>query len=149
MDRPLYLAKDNTSSLKVMQYIIKKLSFEGKVVLLQPTSPLRKKIDIKNALNRLSRGSKAVMSICRSLHCSDQSTLSRPGQKFYSIDRKKRKIYTPNGAVYAATTQWIQKNESFYNDTVDTFEMPLERSIDIDYEFQFLMAERLLELNDN
>ena len=55
--RPVKLAKDNTSAYDLIMYEISK--FEKKhgdievVVFLQPTSPLRKAIHIKNVLNYL------------------------------------------------------------------------------------------------
>ena len=36
-------------------------------------------------------------------------------------------------------------NSNFYNKEVATFEMPFERSIDIDYYHQFLTAENIFQ----
>ena len=87
------------------------------------------------------------MSIAKYVHNSRITTFSVPGEKFIPISNKKKDIYVPNGAFYAAHSDWLELNKSFYTDEVITFEMPLERSIDIDYEFQFITAESIFKLN--
>ena len=45
----------------------------------------------------------------------------------------------------ALNYKWLKKNDSFYSKTVKTFNMPAERSIDIDDKYQFIMAEALMK----
>ena len=68
---------------------------------------------------------------------------------FSPINNKKLKVYYPNGAVFGSTIKWLMKNETFYNKNVRTYEMPVERSIDIDYKYQFNIAEKLFKNERN
>ena len=36
-------------------------------------------------------------------------------------------------------------NDTFYSKSVFTFDMPVKRSIDIDYDYQFFMAETIFK----
>ena len=65
---------------------------------------------------------------------------------FKALNRKNEEIYAPNGSFFGATYKWFKNNKSFYNKTVKTFTMPEDRSIDIDYKHQFLMAETLMKV---
>ena len=144
--RPAQLAQDDVSAVEVLRHSVKELDFHGNVVLLQPTSPLRTLEDINKGLS-IIKHNKATMSIAKYVHNSLLATFSVPGEKFIPISNKKKYIYVPNGAFYAAHSDWLELNNSFYTDEVVTFEMPLERSIDIDYEFQFITAESIFQLN--
>jgi len=144
--RPKLLAQDNVSAVEVLRHAVKELDFYGNVILLQPTSPLRATEDINKGLS-IIKNNKAVMSMTKYVHNSLLTTFSAPGKYFKPISTKKKYLYVPNGAFYAAKSNWLKLNNSFYNDEVVTFEMPLERSIDIDYEFQFITAESIFKLN--
>jgi CMP-N-acetylneuraminic acid synthetase len=111
LERPKSLAKDNSSSIDVALHALKKLPGYDIVVLLQPTSPLRKAEDIDTGII-LCRT--AIMSVCNG---------------------------KPNGAVFAARVDWFKKNKTFKG---DTFEMPEERSLDIDEEADIQEADRIL-----
>ena len=59
-----------------------------------------------------------------------------------SLDVKKKiDIFYPNGAIYAAHSRWINKNNTFYKKEIHAYEMDQSHSIDIDLEYQFIMAE--------
>jgi len=143
--RPMNLAKDNISAVEVLKHCVKELNFCGNVILLQPTSPLRVLKDINKGLS-IIKNNKATMSVTKYVHNSLLTTFNEPGKNFKPISSKKKYLYVPNGAVYIAQSEWLEVNNSFYNDKVMTFEMPIERSIDIDYEFQFLTAEHIFKL---
>ena len=146
-NRPKYLSKDTTTSIEVIRNIIKKFKLNGIIILLQPTSPLRKDIDIFKAINELSSGAQAVMS--QSLLNYNSSQITYNTNTFSPINNKKLKVYYPNGAVFGSTIKWLMKNETFYNKNVRTYEMPVERSIDIDYKYQFNIAEKLFKNERN
>ncbi len=54
------------------------------------------------------------------------------------------KNYRLNGAIYFAKIENLLLNEGFYMPNSFAYIMPREVSIDIDSEFDFLMAETLL-----
>ena len=141
ISRPDSLSNDDTSGYEVVKYLAKAFKDYNNIILLQPTSPLRAKDDIIKAITLLEKQETAVISVCKVLHVSSLATLASPGKKFIPINNRKDNIYIPNGAIYAAKSEWILKNKSFYEKDVVIFEMPGDRSIDIDYEYQFAMAE--------
>ena len=55
-----------------------------------------------------------------------------------------KKTYRPNGAVYVLYTESLLKHKTFYPKNSIAYVMPKERSIDIDDEIDFKVAEYLL-----
>lgn len=141
--RPNYLSTDNASIIDVLRYLIKKYQFKGHLILLQPTSPLRNDEDIIQGIKLLKEGNNAVMSQNKTQYSSTKLGINKSGKKFKKLSNFSYDIYAPNGAFFGAKYNWILKNNTFYSNTVTTYEIPLERSIDIDFEYQFKMAEAL------
>ena len=54
-------------------------------------------------------------------------------------------VYRPNGAIYITTIKNLYNNNSFYCDKIVPYIMPPERSIDIDEEIDFKLAELLIQ----
>lgn len=142
-DRPKHLAEDNVSAVEVAKHVVSQLKFNGNVILLQPTSPLRNLNDINTGLKFLTKNN-AVISVYKFPHSSNLLTYSKGGEKFTPIAQNKD-IFVPNGAIFMAKSDWLMNNSSFYNKEVAIFEMPFERSIDIDYNHQFLTAENIFQ----
>jgi len=141
--RPQYLAKDSISAVEVAKHAIHKLKFNGNIILLQPTSPLRTLDDINKGLSFI-KNNKAVISVYKFSHNSNLLTYNKPGDKFVPINKNKD-VYIPNGAIFIAESEWLMNKNNFYNNEVAIFKMPLERSIDIDYYHQFLTAENIFK----
>jgi len=141
--RPKYLAKDNISAVEVAKHVISKLKHDGNIILLQPTSPLRTMDDIKKSLDFI-KNNNAVISVYKSPHNSNLLTYSKTGERFVPINKNKD-VYIPNGAIFVAESNWLMNKNSFYNNEVAIYEMPFERSIDIDYYHQFLTAENIFK----
>ncbi|HIP90187.1 MAG TPA: hypothetical protein EYH22_01400 [Candidatus Nanopusillus sp.] len=66
------------------------------------------------------------------------------------------KVYIPNGAIFITTPDILKKYRSFYCERTVPYIMPIERSVDIDNEIDFLLAEILIkrrlkngDLNEN
>jgi CMP-N,N'-diacetyllegionaminic acid synthase len=57
------------------------------------------------------------------------------------------KIYTLNGSLYLAKTDWIQDNRSFLSPETVGYLMPPERSLDIDTMFEWSLVEFLMSKN--
>ena len=144
LKRPKYLSNDKASLMDVIKHVIKKIGFKENVILLQPTSPLRTDNDVIKSIKMLQRGVDAVMSQCKLQYNSAKINANKSNQNFAPLGKETNDIFVPNGAVFAANYNWIMAHNSFYDVSVKTFEMPLERSIDIDYQYQFTMAESLI-----
>ena len=142
-NRPKHLATDNISAVDVAKHAVNKLKFNGNILLLQPTSPLRNMNDIKKGLIFI-KNNNAVISVYKHPHNSNLLTYSKPGKKFVPINKNKD-VYVPNGAIFSADSNWLMGVKNFYNNEVGIYEMPFERSIDIDYYHQFLTAENIFK----
>jgi len=142
-NRPKHLANDIISAVDVAKHAVNKLKFNGNILLLQPTSPLRNMDDIKKGLILIKKNN-AVISVYKHPHKSNLLTYSKPGERFVPINKNKD-IYIPNGAIFLADSNWLMNKKNFYNDEVAIYEMPFERSIDIDYYHQFLTAENIFK----
>ena len=121
--------------------------------LLQPTSPLRLDIDIKNAYVLYEEKAEfAVVSVCEAEHSPLWSGhLPDNGEFINFIDSsamKQRqaggKFYRLNGAIYIVNVERFKKDRFFYQRGSFAYIMPQERSVDIDNELDFKIAELLI-----
>jgi CMP-N-acetylneuraminic acid synthetase len=55
------------------------------------------------------------------------------------------RTYIPNGAIYVSTPQTLYKYKGFYCNNIIPYIMPIERSVDIDNEVDFMLAELLVK----
>jgi len=154
------LATDTASSLDVIEqtllyYNSQNIDFDI-VILLQPTSPLRNSDDIKNALNLfIDKKAASVLSVCEVEHPIQWSnTLDNSLSMDNFIKEEHRntrsqdleKNYRLNGAIYIwDCKEFLLKKESIITPAF-SYIMPRERSIDIDEEIDFKLAELLLKI---
>ena len=124
-------------------------------VLLQPTSPLRTAEDIDKAIELFNNVNvEEVISVC----ASDKKpfwyrTLDENGYLVdytdFSKNNNDKPCYILNGAIYAFKTDCFKDNEGIIATKVFPYEMPPERSIDIDRDIDFELAELLLKRTEN
>jgi CMP-N,N'-diacetyllegionaminic acid synthase len=156
--RPENLATDSASTTDVILHALdfydqKNIQFDT-IVVLQPTSPLRTSKDIDAALDLLSKeGCNAVVSVCEAEHHPLWSnTLPDNGsmkdfmrEEIRGLNRQQLPAYYRlNGAIYASAVEAFQKNKGFIHEGTFAYRMPAERSVDIDHEIDFKLAELLL-----
>lgn len=124
------------------------------VVLLQPTSPLRTVFDINAAIELMvKKNAEAIVSVCEAEHHPLwANTLPEDGsmKNFIreDIKGKNRQEIAPyfrlNGAVYISTIAALEKYKSFIHNETYAYQMPTERSVDIDNKIDFLLADFLI-----
>ncbi len=151
--RPLELASDNTPGIDPVLHALGELPGYHYVVLLQPTSPLRNVEDIDGCIQCCEDlQSSACVSIVRCnehpylMYSVDRNSLLKP--LVPAADNLHRRqdypdFYLLNGAVYVAQTEWLKRSRSFLSNQTVGFEMPQERSLDIDTVDDFLHFENL------
>lgn len=156
--RPADIAGDTASTDSVILHLLSTFEPEDKVdavVILQPTSPLRTSEDIDRALELLvEKQAEGVVSVCECEHSPFWSnSLPDDGNMgaFIREDIKGKRsqdlptCYRLNGAVYAFTVDSIIANQGLsYTKSVFSIEMPVLRSVDIDHELDFKLAEVIL-----
>ena len=123
-------------------------------MLLQPTSPLRRFEDIDKAIELLFlKEAKAIVSVCEVDHLPLwANTLPEDGcmkdfirKEIMNKNRQELPVfYRLNGAIYLAYYNYIKEQESFFGEKTFAHIMPREKSIDIDDEIDFKLAEILL-----
>lgn len=156
--RPSDISTDESPTADAVLHALSTLagdSFEPEViVLLQPTSPLRNAFDIDSALKLFEeKNCSSVISVCESSHppfwaltVANDKPGSLMGWEFFKKRRQDLpKTYFPNGAIFIIRTKDFLSNKTFYiQDSLAFYEMPDERSIDIDNLIDFKLAEILI-----
>ncbi|MFX0036808.1 MAG: cytidylyltransferase domain-containing protein [Candidatus Hermodarchaeota archaeon] len=158
IERPNELAKDDSPTIDVIFHVLnvlKKENYEPTlIILIQPTSPLRNIEDIDKAIElSLKSKNNTLISVSEVKHppywcfkikkgflkpLFNKKYLKMRGQDF-------EKIYSPNGAIFISNPNELYKSKTFYSKNAIPYIMPLERGIDIDNEFDFMIAEFLMQ----
>ena len=133
------------------RYLEKGEKFDS-ICLLQPTSPLRIAQDIIEAYKLLeSKQADAVTSVCEVDH-SPLWTMTLPENLSLEEFKKQdsdtprqllEKYYRLNGAIYIRKIKYYNKKIQLLDSKEYAFIMPRERSIDIDTELDFIIAEAI------
>ena len=151
--RPTELASDNTKGIEPVLHALNKLSNVDNILLLQPTSPLRKPIHIKEIFEIRSKyksdsavsitPSRKNINLCFNLDSQNRLTPFTNDLKF--LPRQEyTNSYFLNGALYLSTSESILKKKSFISSSTIGYIMPEEYSIDIDNQFDWDIAEFLM-----
>lgn len=125
------------------------------VCMLQPTTPLRSIHDCRNVADilRTQASTDSVISVVEaSQHPYKLVRKGRGGelQPFldWPVENPPRQtlplFYSYNGAFYATRTDVFKEKQSFKGNNCTLYEMPADRSVNIDSQFDFDIAELLL-----
>ncbi len=145
--RPKKFALDNSLTSEAIFHAINYLSknnefFYDYIMLLQPTSPLRKTFDIDLSIKHLINSNfDSLISVVnvganhpsRMYRINKQKLLPIFGEKISMMPRQKlENIYIRNGSIYLTSTKSFKKYKSFISKNNMPYEMPFERSVNID-----------------
>ena len=159
--RPSELAQDDSLAIDNYIYTVDRLNEEfnynyNEFVVLLPTTPLRKSFDIEGAISVFNeKDSDSVISVT-CLHfpadwifrLSKDGTMNSLIKENLIMNRQDHERYfIPNGGVYVLRNELLKKNRSYFSQKTYPFKMPYERSVDIDTEFDFKLAEYLISKN--
>jgi CMP-N,N'-diacetyllegionaminic acid synthase len=151
--RDASLSGDETHSIDVVLDALARCPGYDYVVLLQPTSPLRTATDIDNAvLACVCSGADSCVSVQRVkqhpgwMYRMSEAGLLDPicGEGGASRRQDLQPLVVLNGAVYVARVAWLNVARSFVGPETIGYEMPPDRSLDVDTEFDLVVAELLL-----
>lgn len=154
--RPSELASDDSPAIATVVHAISNMkeSFDY-LVLLQPTSPMRTVEDIDGCIEKCLN--------MKSLSCVSVSVVDKSPYWMFSVDDASRMTpilesatlyqrrqdlplaYTLNGAVYVAECHWLEAKGEFVDDKTLAYEMPKNRSVDIDTKSDLKYLEFLLK----
>lgn len=122
-------------------------------MLLQPTSPLRTAGDIDAAIERCARlGAPSCVSVCLASESpywmytlgADSRLAPLLADAMPTRRQDLPPAYCLNGAVYVARADWLARERKFITKDTVAYEMPAERSLDMDTESDFLQLQFLL-----
>ena len=150
--RPRKISGASASTIDAVLHAVGDLEEKGRsfdiVVLLQPTSPLRKGDDVDRALRLFFEKETSVISVCEAEHSPLWSAAlpadrSMAGFVRRAVTNKPRQalpvFYRINGAVYVASVASLRKDRAFLTGKTRAYVMPRGRSVDIvtglDFEF--------------
>ncbi len=155
--RPDELANDTAPKLPVIQHVVKYLKDEEDeefdlVVDLDPTSPLRIVEDLENAYNiMVKKDAVNLFSVCPArknpyfnmveLDEGGYAHLSKKLENPVFRMQDTPSVYEMNASIYMYWTKHLLHMDSVINEGSIIYEMPDERSIDIDSEVDFKMVE--------
>ena len=151
--RPTELSRDDTPGIAPVLHALEQFPEVEQILLLQPTSPLRTTADIDGIVKMFREvQAPAAVSICESskhpnwmFSCGKDGTLSPfTDNPIATLRQDLPKVYTLNGALYLAKTDWIQQNRSFLSPETLGYVMPPERSADIDTLLDWEWVELLM-----
>ncbi|MFI0472265.1 cytidylyltransferase domain-containing protein [Halomonas sp. HMF6819] len=155
IQRPTELATDTAKSIDVVIHALIEMEARGvypeRVVLLQPTSPLRTVSDIEGAV-RLFVEMRAtnVVSVCEVDHPTAWCGKVDESLRLVGIDlsvsrsQEAEKEYRLNGAIYIVTPYALKEKRQLVTDSAKVFIMDKKKSLDIDDIFDFKQCEFFL-----
>lgn len=148
---------DNAGSWDVVKEVLANYESGGRffdtVCLLQPTSPLRQVGDIQDAYHLFyDRASVAVASVCQAGHppawygqLGPSSSLDGFLQPEKTGNRQAfGQYYRLNGAIYIWNVRALYENDYLFREGSYAYLMDEKRSVDIDTETDFQIAEFLM-----
>ncbi len=157
--RPTNLCGDTVRAVEVVDEYLRRTDaakrFSSAAMLL-PTCPFRTVEDIQNAMRHYEKSARNTPLITVTQYAfPPQLALEldddEPGQMrmcqaaAYATTTRSQSmaaLYHPNGALYVAAIDMFLSEHSFFTERMLTYVMPSERSFDIDYPWQFQLAEQ-------
>lgn len=158
--RPDELASDTASSYSVIMHAIGEFAKRGRqferVVLLQPTSPLRTVEDIRNAVGAWRPDIDMAVTVCEAKTNpyynafetdSDGFLHISKGDGHYTRRQDAPKVWEYNGAVYVMTVASLMRGPMSSFRKIAPSSMDASRSIDLDTPADWMIAETLCSRN--
>lgn len=158
--RPFKLSEDNTPEWHAWTHALNYLkNIEGSLpeimVSLPTTSPFRAVSDIENCLDEYEKGDvDIVVTITDSrrnpyfnmVKKGPDGTFSLVNESTQTIGNRQStpEVFDMTTVCYVVNTKFVLSNSTMFNGRVKAVKIPLERAIDIDTEFDFQVAETLI-----
>jgi CMP-N,N'-diacetyllegionaminic acid synthase len=159
--RPKKLSGDNIGSFEVVvhaiEYLVKKGDEYDYVVLLEPTSPMRKKGDLDNAIATLIDREKEADSLVSlgKVNLEHPAVMKKVDDKGYMIPymRRPEKVtgrqglspaYFPYGVIYLTKIDALYKHKSFYQNKTIPYFIERWQCYEVDDIYDFMAIEAIL-----
>lgn len=152
--RPDELATDTSKVIDTVLHFIDD-DYE-QIWLTLPTSPMKVSDDFVKASELLDVDTDSVLSytemefpptlglVVKSNNIIEDYDQTQPWQNGNSRSQDHPMVYRPNGALYGSWTSKLRENKNYYIGQTKGYFMPRNRSIDIDTQFEFDLAEFMM-----
>ncbi|MDP3991322.1 MAG: acylneuraminate cytidylyltransferase family protein [Candidatus Colwellbacteria bacterium] len=156
---PKKLTGDRSSIIGSVLYAIKELEKRGEsydaIALLEPTSPLRKKGDIDNAIKILLKNynkTDAVVSVGE-VHIESPYIMKKIEKGFIKplmeekniIRQLLPKVYFPYGVIYLCKTSVLKKQKTFYPKRITPYLIERWQNYEVDDIFDLVCVEAVMK----
>jgi len=158
--RPKELATDSASSMDVVDHVLSYFKEKGKhfdyIVLLEPTSPLRKKNDLDSAIklavdNETSDGVVSLGEVHME-HPMIVKKINEKGKITSYIDEVKKitqrqqadKAYFPYGVIYMIKSEVFKREKAFYTNNITPYFIERWQNYEVDDIYDFIAIESIL-----
>jgi len=159
--RPDELATDGAGTYEVLLHAIDFYKRRGEdydtIVLLQATSPFRRKEDVRQCLERYETGAYQMVVTVKEASCNPYYNCYEPDENGFlrhskgdgTIVRRQDapKAYEFNGAVYVMDIASLLRGSYAKFDKIGCCEMDSLRSLDLDSMLDWQMAELIIKEN--
>lgn len=158
--RPPELSTDTALAIPTIQHAvgemekIKEQNYHY-IVMLQPTTPFRTAEDLDGALGRLIQlGADGIISVVHVDNWHPMKMKKFIGEEMVDYEKPPVEnpprqslppVYMVNGALYATKRDVFMEKNTFQGDFCLGHEMQPERSVNIDTEIDFVVAEYMLD----
>lgn len=154
-DRPIHMAGDKVTKIEVIKEFLDRhtyISTNDTITALLPTCPFRTSIHIQEAFQLFNKNqsisfligvTEYEFPIQLALQKEKENVMTMVFKDGYKITRSQNieKKYHPNGAMYIAKVGEFLKKNTFFSSKMLSYEMKAIHSFDIDYPYQFEIAE--------
>ncbi|MEQ8907577.1 MAG: acylneuraminate cytidylyltransferase family protein [Vicingaceae bacterium] len=157
-DRPKEMAGDFVTKVQVVKEMIERKQLEKEydyVAAVLPTCPFKTASDISEAFKKITSQDQldfliGVTEYDFPIEFALEANENESNKKVRMLDpsgyqntrsQNKTRKYHPNGAIYIASMKGFVEKGTFFNEEMLFHYMPALRSFDIDYPYQFEMAE--------
>jgi len=158
--RPAPLASDQAKTADCLLHAIHFFEQQGQfydaVVILQPTSPLRREEDLKNTIDFFDREEKnSLITVYREdaiseliMYDIDENGMAIPFDERHcqGIRRQECRLpyYVRNGAVYIVSTSYLKEKKQMISEKPLAYVMPKSLSINVDDHEDLILLEKML-----
>ena len=152
--RPKNLASDTSPILESILHYLDRTPNTSDILLLQPTSPLRRVIDIENIINLREKNKRESAVSVSTVNQYPRWMFSIKKGFMYNFSKEKNifkrrqeleELFILNGALYLSSKKHLIGNKSFISEETLPYVMPEEYSIDIDVEKDWEYGEFLFD----
>jgi CMP-N-acetylneuraminic acid synthetase len=159
--RPEHLSGDKIRFLEVVEEYLLRPEVRSKyanIACMLPTCPFRSLEDVREAYRIFVIKEKDPFLVAVTEYefppqlamelNKDGTTLTMRDPETYARTTRSqslRKSYHPNGAIYLASVEGFLREKTFFAEPLLGYVMPANRSFDIDYPYQFRIAELMMK----